>query len=247
MAEGTIQRAMVAVLLVVMALAAPAGAAQDVAALEERLERARRQWDVSAVTEVLSLARGLEGEEAWRLRAAAGLTQASVLRVEHEQTPEAERETRRVLGSRIDVAAEEALGLLDRLPESSERERMRADLLATMIRSDFRAQKYRGRLDAAIDRALELDPDNPRALVSAAKPLVFAPEGQGRDLEAAVDRLDRALEIAPGLEAALLLRAEARRRLGDAEAARADWRRALEANPDSQPARWALDASGPDA
>jgi len=234
---------MVAILLLVTAIATPADAGHDVAGLEERLEEARLHWDAAAATEVLNTARELDGSEARRLRVEAGLALASILRVEYEQTPEDEREARRVLGSRIDVAAEEALALLDGLPESSERERIRADLLATMIRSDFRAQKYRDRLNAAIDRALELDPDNPRALVSAAKPLVFAPEGQGRDLEAAVDRLDRALAVEPDLEAALLLRAEARRRLGDVEEARADWRRALEVNPDSQPARWALGAS----
>ncbi len=236
---------MIAVLLTVMALAAPGGPADDVAGLKERLERARLHWDAAAATGILSTSRELDGSEARRLQVEAGLALASILRVEYEQTPEGEREARRVLGSRIDVAAEEALDLLDGLPESSERERIRADLLATMIRSDFRAQRYRDRLNAAIERALELDPGNPRALVSAAKPLVFAPEGQGRDLEAAVDRLDRALVVEPDLEAALLLRAEAFRRLGDAEAARADWRRALEVNPASQPARWALEVSGP--
>jgi cytochrome c-type biogenesis protein CcmH/NrfG len=120
---------------------------------------------------------------------------------------------------------------------------MRADLLATMIRSDYRAKKYRGELNAAVERALELDPENPRALVSSAKPLVFAPVERGRDLDKAIRVMTRALELDADLESALLLRAHAYDVMGDTERATADWNRALDLNPECRPARLGLDRS----
>lgn len=230
--------------LVLAGLAVHGQPVDPVAALSAQLDAATRSWDSAAASEVLNHSRELDGDAARRLQVEAGLALAEILRVEFEQTPAGEREQRRTLGLRIDVAAEEALSALDGLAETSERERMRADLIATMIRSDFRARRYRDELQAAIDRALELDTDNPRALVTAAKPLVFAPPDQGRDLAAATERLDRALELAPGLESALLLRAEAEERAGDDAAARRDWQRALSANPDCLPAQRALASSG---
>jgi tetratricopeptide (TPR) repeat protein len=135
------------------------------------------------------------------------------------------------------VAAEEALGVLAGFDESSESQRMRADLLAVMIRSDYRAKKYQNELKAAVERALELDPDNPRALVSSAKPMIFAPPERGRDLDQAVSVLTRALEIDAGLESALLLRAHALDELGRTARAVEDWNAAIELNPECRPAR----------
>jgi tetratricopeptide (TPR) repeat protein len=170
---------------------------------------------------------------------------AELLRVELEQLPETGRASRRELGQRIDAAAEEALAILDRMPESAETQRIRADLLATMIRSDFRAKRYEAALKAAVARALELDPDSPRALVAAAKPLVFAPPGKGRDLAQALRLLDRALVLAPGLEPAQLLRAEALDRAGRRDEALTAWRAALAANPACRPARHRLEQQEP--
>jgi len=219
--------------------------------LELELERAAREWDVEAAARVLAAATDIsaadpdrQGRELLQLRVRAGLLVAELLRVELEQTPEPERAARRELGRRIDAAAEEALALLDRLTESSQAQRLRADLLATMIRSDFRAKKYEAALREAIDRALELDPDSPRAMVSAAKPLIFAPPERGRDLDRAVKLLDRALELAPELESARLLRAETFERAGRHDEALAEWRAVLAANPRCRPARCRLERQG---
>jgi tetratricopeptide (TPR) repeat protein len=221
----------------------PAGGAELESARQE-LVAAARAYDAEAATAVLAgLRRPLEEETAdgLALRVEAGLVVAEVLRVTYEQTPQGERAGRRLLGQRIDAAAEEALTLVDRLPETSERERMRADLLATLIRSDYRAQKHDDAFQAAVARARELDPDNPRALVTAAKPLLFADAAHGGDPAAALRLLDRALELAPGLESAVLLRALALDTVGDQQAALAAWRRALERNPLCRPARWRLE------
>jgi len=212
------------------------------------LTEARRSWDpdevVAVQSRVRSELRDATEDDAVRLRVRAGLAVAEVLRVEYERTPSDQREARRVLGDRIDAAAEEALPLLDRLPESSERERLRADLLATMIRSDYRARRYEPELRAAVDRALALDPDNPLAYVAAAKPLLFAPEGRGRDVDGALAHLDRALSLDAQSESARLLRATAREMAGDVDGARDDARAALAANPGCTPARRMLEQLG---
>lgn len=231
------------VLIAVATGAVAVAAADEPAALARDLGRVLRTYDADAATEVLSRARIAGGGEArplLELRVEAGLAVAELLRIEYEETPAGEHEARRILGQRIDAAAEEALGLIDDLPESSERYRMEADLVATMIRSDFRARKYRDRLEAATGRALDLDPGNARAWVTAAKPFVFAEAVHGGDLDEAVRLLDRALELEPGLEPALLLRALAHERRGDDAKSEADWRAALAANPDCEPARRAL-------
>ncbi len=223
-------------------------AVSSVSELASDLMEARRSWDPEAVVAVQSRVRSElrddTGDDAVRLRVRAGLAVAEVLRVEFERTPSDTREARRVLGDRIDAAAEEALRLLDRLPESSDRERMRADLLATMIRSDYRAKRFEPELRAAVDRALALDPDNPLAHVAAAKPLLFAPENRGRDVDEALAHLDRALALDPQSESARLLRATARESAGDADGARDDARTALAANPGCAPARRMLERLG---
>jgi len=78
--------------------------------------------------------------------------------------------------------------------------------------------------------------------VTAAKPFVFADPEQGGNLEEAGRLLDRALEIEPDLEPALLLRAEVWHRQGNVETAISVWRTALDANPACWPARDALGA-----
>ncbi len=214
-------------------------AVSTVSELADRLAVARRSWNTDEIVAVQSRIRAELGdsdtEAAVRLRVQSGLAVAEVLRVELE-TADDDRTARRLLGDRIDAYARDALAQLDRLPESSERERLRADLLATLIRSDYRAKKLEPELRAAIERALELDPDNPGAHVAAAKPLVFAPQGKGRDIDAALSHLDRAVELDPQLESARLLRATAREMAGDLDGARADARAALVDNPDCAPA-----------
>lgn len=207
---------------------------------DDAVDAAMRSWDVQKATEMVVDLRPEAGPCATDL-ARADLAVASMLRVEFEAEPDGRREARRVLGQRIDVYAEEGLEALADCPESSERWRIEADLLATMIRSNFRAKKYEDRLKGAIDRALELDETNARAWVSSAKPFLYAEERHGGDPVEAVRRLDRALELHPDLESALVLRAYAHDLLGRPEAARADLDRALRLNPQCRPARSARD------
>ena len=236
------------ILAVGCALLLSMGAADDgLVALEHDLAAAIRAWDVASVEEVLTRVRshrsGAGSLAAVELQVRAGLALAELLRVDFEDTPKADRSRRTLLGQRIDVAAGEGLVNLARLPESSERFRIEADLLATMIRSDYRAKKYRRDLEAATERALELDAGNPRAWVTAAKPLVFAGPKRGGDLDEAVRLLDQALELEPGLESALLLRALVWERRGDQERATADWQAALDANPQCRPASARVDGA----
>jgi tetratricopeptide (TPR) repeat protein len=224
-------------------LAAPPG---DAGGVERALADAARRYDADAGLVALAGARALAGgapedRAARDLAFRAGLLSAELLRARFEETPAKERKTREKLGEQIDAVAIEALGLVDGLPESSERHRMKADLTATLIRSDFRAKKYDKRFRDAVARALELDPKNPKAIVSSAKPLLFAPPGRGRNLKEGIAVLDRALALDPRLETALLLRAHARDGLGDRAGARADWEAALAVNPECAPARRALE------
>ena len=219
----------------------------DLDRVTREVARAERRWDgdaaVAALTNARALARSAPGPAAAALQIRAGLLAAELLRVRFEQAAAGPAGERERLGQQIDAFAEEALALLVAQPESSERCRLEADLLATMIRSDFRAKKYEARFNAAVARARELDPANPRALVAAAKPFLFAPPGRGRDPARGIELLDRALALDRRLEPALLLRAFAREQLGDRVGAEADWRTALGFNPDCAPARESLAGS----
>lgn len=234
---------MTCVLLVVLLAGGP-----PLATIEADLAAAVRRYDADAAVAALGRARELDrtapAPATVLLRVRAALAAAELLRVRFEQASKDDAPGRTVLGQRIDAAAEEGLALLDRLPGGSERYRVEADLVATMIRSDFRARKYEARFATAVAKALELDPRNARAVLAAAKPLVFAPVEHGRDLPKAVETLTRALALDPALEAARLLRAFALDAQGEHEAARRDWRAALAANPDCAPAREALARPG---
>ena len=214
-------------------------------ALERALGEASRRYDASAATGVLSEARLLYRSEpspaATDLHVRASLEVAELLRIEFEESRDGNREARRIIGQRIDATAEEALAILELLSPSSENARRRADLIATMIRSDFRAKKYRDNFDRAVAQALELDQENALAWVAKAKPFLFASPNHGGDLGEAVGLLTRALELSPSLESARLLRAEAYLGIGDTGAAAADWREALAGNPHCEPARRRLE------
>lgn len=209
--------------------------------MADRLAEAERRWDAAAAIALLTEARAA-GDEALELRVEAAAVTVGILRADFEAAPESDRAGRRALGGQIDVFAEEGLGLIDRLPVTAERERLRADLLGAQIRSDFRAQKLEPALTAAIARARELAPEDPDTLVLAATPMVLAPEGRGRDLAEAERLLRRALERAPHHERAQLLLARLAEARGDLEAATAVYRAALESNPHCRPARARLDA-----
>lgn len=233
--------------IAVVSLLLAAAPAETPDSVERSLADAARHYDVDAAQEALARARSLVAltpdDRAREIPVRAGLLAAELLRARFEETPAKDRKTRERVGERIDAIALEALGSVGKLPESSERYRVEADLTATLIRSDFRAKKYEKRFQEAVARALDLDPSNARAIVSSAKPLLFAPPGRGRDLKAGIAVLDRALSIDPRLETALLLRARARDALGDRDSAREDWRAALAINPDCAPASKALEAA----
>lgn len=235
----------IVVSLTVLLVSQPA-LATDLSALEKRLTEAERTWDGEALEGVLNEAHAaptidiIDREAAQQLRVRAALSLAELLRIDFEDVTEHEQTVRTGLGQRIDEIANGALEKLELLPESSEKNRMQADLLATMMRSDFRARKYRKEFDAAAARALELDDDNPFAWVTAAKPFLFAGPKRGGDLEEAVRYLDRALELAPGLESALLLRAHAYEKMGEDDLAAEDRETVLAKNPDCRPAERAL-------
>jgi tetratricopeptide (TPR) repeat protein len=237
--------------LAVLAIAGAGAAADTAPRLAKELDEAVRTYDLTRATVVLAQARDAvatdPAPDGILLQVRASLAVAELLRIRWEGVPEAETARRRELGSRIDAVAREGLAELDRLPSSSERERLRADLLATLIRSDYRARKHEKDFKGAVAAALELDEGNARAWVSAAKPYLFASPEHGGDLEESRRLLERALQLEPELEPALLLRALANERLGDAEAARADLELALENNPDCTPARDALDRIGRDS
>ena len=116
---------------------------------------------------------------------------AELERIDFEELATSQKKQRREIGESIDAAADAGLETLDSLPETSCRQRMRADLLATKIRSDFRAKKHIDEMKAAATRALELDPGNARAMVTLAKPFLFADDRHGRDLDEAVRMLER--------------------------------------------------------
>jgi hypothetical protein len=233
-------------LIVVLALAAFAATPPS----PGELQAARSSCDLEAAITAQAHARSAHHEAASEttglLLVEASLLVAELLRFDFEATDADDRDPRLALGRRIDAAAREGLGVCDQLPESSQQQRLRADLLATMIRSRMRAKRYEDDMKQAAARALELDPDNVRAMVSAAKPLVFADASHGGDPEAALVLLNRALDEDPQLVSALLVRSAAYLRLGDEERAQADLAAARGVLPDCPAERLQLAvSSGP--
>jgi tetratricopeptide (TPR) repeat protein len=148
---------------------------------------------------------------------------------------------RRLLGRTIDEVARIGLDALAQVPDSlSEKWRMSADFYGTMIRSNYKGSRYVQEMDHAMARALELDPANPLALLTASKRPLFAEEGQGGDVPAAMDLLNKALELDPELERAYAFRGAAYEKLGELDKAIADWRKALSLAPNSRMAKQKL-------
>ncbi len=206
-----------------------------------RLDFAREHYDLEAADAVRAGAARLvesKPDPATKLLAIeAALLSAELRRIDWERLPESNVADRRPLGTAIDEAAEEGLALLEPLGPTSETYRLKADLLAVMIRSDYRAKKYRKDMEAAAAKAVELDQANAKAYVSQAKPFIFAKPNEGGDPMRAVDLLTKALELDPTLETARCLRGLAYKEAGQPDAARADWALALKRNPDCRPAK----------
>lgn len=217
-----------------------AQAMSELTEFEARLEDAARAYDAKAARD---LGHDMQAEigaahdrGAALLLARTLLLVADLHRMEYELLPEQDGAGRRALGAVIDEAATRALDLLKVMDNVSEVWRMRADLYGAMIRSDYRATRFRKRMDEAAATALELDPANPRAHVSAARPLIFADRAHGQDFEAALKHLDRALALDPALEPARVLKAVTLEELGRGDEAGALWRALLKDNPECLPA-----------
>jgi len=226
--------------LAVVALCCATSLRADLAA---DVRQARQQYDLQVAEGALAEARATHPSDPIFVEAAALV--AELQRMEFETAPESERDYRRDLGERIDASAEEGLTAIRRLDETSNLLRLRADLLATLIRSKFRGKKYLKQLNSAAERALELDPSNAMAWVSLAKPPAFRPGREDVDRQEALDYLGKALDIDPGLETALVLRGRVLSELGRLDEARADWKAALARNPDCRPARELLAETEP--
>lgn len=227
-------------LMALTSLAAPSAFATS-------YEVASRTYDLEAALEVSAerdtLVTNDPTPENRLLAATADLLVAELYRIDFETTAEADRELRRALGEKIDTAAQRGLDRIDDLQESSENLRIRADLIATLIRSKFRGQKYRKSLNQAARRAIELDPGNASAWVSLAKPPTFKPGRDEADLQEALELLGEALTLDPNHEVARVMKGRILLEQGNPAAARAEWLAVLKRNPDCKPARNLLEES----
>jgi len=216
-----------------------AATAEDLS-LQQQLAQAQYNFDLSQAEKLLPEFEQLSDSENTE-QAALGYATASLLVAElrrgiyeHE---ELEKKAKRQLGKDIDAVAESALTALKSLPDSSERYRLEADLLGPMIRSKFKGMKLQPRLEQSIEKALELDDQNPHAWVSKSRRPLFAAPEHGGDPALALLYLNRALEVNPDHVQALLFRGAAHTKLGNTNLAEDDWSRATELNPNTVEAR----------
>lgn len=209
-------------------------------------ESAQRGYDTGAMEalagELRTKCAGTEATEGERAAlAAALLSLAEWSRIDYEECAKEARAQRQALGERIDALSREGLELMRGMREDSEWWRMRADFHGVMMRTTAQARKYKAVVEEAIARATELDPANPNAWATAAKPHLFAEPGQGQDLPRAIVLLNKALELSPKLESARLLRALAYERMGETATARREWEAVLAENPACTPAKRQLE------
>lgn len=213
--------------------------ADDLATLRERAEHARHAHDLaaaeSAYAELKAHAEAHPSEDASFAMVRAALTVCEFERYAYATTKG--HEARRALGDKIDAIASSGHKVLETLPDVSEKFRLKADLYATMIRTQYHGKQYAKVMDEASAKALELGGENPDAYVTSSKRQLYAPEKRGGDVEAAIEKLNKAIELSPRHEQALILRGIAHEKLQDLAAARADWNTVLEINPNSRAAR----------
>jgi hypothetical protein len=143
---------------------------------------------------------------------------------------------------RADVAAGLAAlrAARERGDEHSESFRIEAGLLAQQIQGLASALRLNAQVDAALRRALELDPANARAHVALACRSLFAPRLLGHDPRRALDHLAAAVHALQRDERPLVFAAFAHHLLGDAGATLACLEQALARNPDNAYAREVL-------
>ena len=240
-----------ATLLLLGASASPAAVESQGDELRARVNHAQRTYDLDAAVAARDAVRvwaeHTPSDASGRLLGQASLLVAELYRIDFEEAKEAGRPEKRELGKLIDAAAQEGLSALQPVPPDSEVYRMQADLVGTMIRSDFQAQKHHAKMDDLIAKALTADPKNARAYVTASKPFLFAPEHHGKDLAKGIEKLNQALALDPTLESALLLRAFAYEHQGARDRAIVDWKAALAHNPTCKPALAKVSGEKPSA
>jgi tetratricopeptide (TPR) repeat protein len=217
--------------------------------LERRYEDARRAYDLDAakalLPDTLAYVETNDTTESRLLAGRTALMVAQIMRLNYEQELLDPRKNR-MMGRDIDDFAEHGHAVLEPVPDDvSEKWRIKADLWGTMIRSKYKGKRYGDNMKHAYERALELDPENVDALVTnSARPL-FASPGQGGDVEKALEFLNRALELNPNHERALVFRGIAHEKLGNMDQSSEDLRRALEINPNSRIARENINSFAP--
>ncbi|HOZ45462.1 MAG TPA: tetratricopeptide repeat protein [Candidatus Hydrogenedentes bacterium] len=218
--------------------------------LTEAVATAHRTYDLDLAQALLPVLEqrvnggGTEGEEDVRqLLAEDALLVASLLRnvYEHSDTNTAQK---RELGQAIDAAAASGFSALGALPDTSEKHRIMADFYTMMMRTKFKGSTYEEAMETEGDRALELDPDNPKALITKSRRKLFAETNHGGDFQAGLAMVNRAMELDPNDAGAYILRGLAYERHDMPDKAIADWQRALEINPEATPAREYLERLG---
>ena len=221
--------------VVFFALPVFAATVQD---LDERVTKARVDYDLEEAEKLYEEAKVLvldsPSPETNLTLGRAALLLAEFRRYEYEKHTELLARDRRRIGRTVDDAARVGHEALNTLENSSEKFRMKADLWALMIRSKYQGQKYINEMEKAEKRALAMNPNNPHAHVTASKMPLFATKKRGGDLALALDHLNRALEVDPDHEVALIFRGIAYDKLDQRDRAIAEVKRALEINPNSR-------------
>lgn len=215
--------------------------------LQQRLLQAEHNYDTDEALKLIDALQAHIATEpsvpASMALARAALIVAESRRYEYEKAEGVmDPRDRRLLGRTIDDVATIGLGALANVPDSlSEKWRMSADFYGTMIRSNYKGSKFVTELETATDRAVELDPSNPFALITASKRPLFAEDNRGGDVPVAMEFLNKAIEIDPKLDRAYAFRGAGYEKLGEMDKAVADWKKALELAPNSRLAREKLD------
>lgn len=201
----------------------PSGAALD-AFVAEQEELSRREPPDGAQLRVLAEAR-LEC-----LLSRDSLRGMRIGSPTHDELPQRHRDD-------IDAGLRELERAAELGDDSSDLHRIRAGLLSAQIVSQWSALRLRGEIQAALDKARERDPGNPRVLVALACERLFTPGWLGGDPRAALELLLRAAPALEIDERPLVFAAMAAELCGERDRARELLDHALARNPDNRYAR----------
>ena len=233
-------------MITTLAIALLAAGGLDDATMEEisaKVEHVQRTYDLDealaimpALQQKMNVSVDEMNTELRMMLAETTVLAATLLRYEYEE-PDKSNKEKRALGDEIDRVSAIGLNALGGLPDISEKHRITADLLAMKMRTKFRGNKHHDAMEENINKALVRDPLNPKALQSQSRRKLFAEVEHGGDFPAGLKILNRAIELDPDDEAAFILRGLAFEREGMHAEAIADWEKAIELNPDAQPAK----------